>query len=69
MADSYPEILYSSSPKEACAQAWRTLIYGQRLVWTFSDEELEDYIDRRLADFDALEDLNLQGLLGIGLIL
>ena len=32
-------------------------------------KELADYIDRRIADFDATEDLNLQGILSIGLII
>ena len=39
------------------------------VAWTFSEKELADYIDRRIADFDATEDLNLQGILSIGLII
>lgn len=68
-ADSYPDTLYALSPEELTAQAWRSLLYGQRIAWTFSEKELADYIDRRIADFDATEDLNLQGILSIGLII
>lgn len=63
------DIQYCQTPEEACTQAWRTLLYGQKAVWPFPEKELGTYITRRLADFDALEDLNLQGLLGIGLVL
>ena len=67
--DNYPDTLHVLSPEELTAQAWRSLLYGQRIAWTFSEKELADYIDRRIADFDVTEDLNLQGILGIGLII
>ena len=39
-ADSYPDTLYALSPEELTAQAWRSLLYGQRIAWTFSEKEL-----------------------------
>lgn len=65
----YPGTLYCNTPANLSTQAWKTLLYGQNIIWQFTEKELADYIDRRIADFDATEDLNLQGILGIGLII
>lgn len=66
---SYPGTLHVSSPEELAAQAWRFLLYGQNITWTFSGKDLTDYIQQRIADFDGTEDLNLRGLPGIGLVI
>ena len=51
----YPGTLYCNTPTNLSTQAWKTLLYGQNIIWQFTEKELADYIDRRIADFDATE--------------
>lgn len=65
----YPEVFYAQTPEIFAQQAWRALFYDQKILRLFSEDELARYIDRLIADFEPAEDLNLKGILGIGLLL
>lgn len=66
---NYSNTLHCNTPEELALQAWQILLYEQHPTWGFTPEELTGYISRRISDFDEVEDLNLCGLLGLGLIL